>query len=416
MMEFDTRSASMKSILPLIILLVSPICANAVMVDTVLIGNPNNFPDLQPQGLFGAVSTSYQMGVTEVTNTQYVEFLNAVAASDPYELYHANMSFSSKGGITRDGSPGSYSYSVKPDTEVDDDDDEVDEIFTYTYADKPVVFVSWYDAIRFTNWLHNGQGSGSTETGAYTLLGGMPTPSNGDSITRNSGATWFLPTESEWYKAAYYDGAAGVYYDYPTGTNSVPDNNLPAEDTGNSANFLQDDPLTQLDNTTGSASYPHTDVGAYTLSESPYGTFDQAGNVWEWNQTLIAPGLRGRRGGAWSFDSSTLHAANQGSFNATFQADSVGFRVAAIAIPEELAGDFNEDGNVDAADYVIWRKNDGSQAEYDEWRSNFGMTSPGGGSLAHAVVPEPLSLLLLLTGSMLHYGRRCRTTRSPHAR
>ena len=75
-------------------------------------------------------------------------------------------------------------------------------------GDKPVNFVSWYDAIRFANWLNNGQGDGDTETGAYTLLGGTPTPSNGSSITRNPGATWFLPSEDEWYKAAYYQPAA----------------------------------------------------------------------------------------------------------------------------------------------------------------------------------------------------------------
>ncbi len=75
-------------------------------------------------------------------------------------------------------------------------------------GDKPVNYVSWYDSIRFANWLNNGQGTGDTETGAYTLLGGTPTPSNGVSITRNAGATWFLPSEDEWYKAAYHQPAA----------------------------------------------------------------------------------------------------------------------------------------------------------------------------------------------------------------
>ncbi len=86
----------------------------------------------------------------------------------------------------------------------------------------PVNYVTWYDAIRFANWLNNGQVPGSTETGAYTLLGGTPTPSNGNSITRNAGATVFLPSENEWYKAAYYNPATSSYFQYPTSSNTVP--------------------------------------------------------------------------------------------------------------------------------------------------------------------------------------------------
>jgi hypothetical protein len=57
-------------------------------------------------------------------------------------------------------------------------------------------------------------------------------------------------------------------------------------------------------------------------------------------------------------------------------------------------GDFNSDGSVDAADYVVWRKNDGSPEEYDEWRANFGNTSGGGGALG-STVPEPAAWSLL---------------------
>lgn len=64
--------------------------------------------------------------------------------------------------------------------------------------------MSYFDALRFVNWLHNGQGDGDTETGAYTLLGGTPTPSN-ELVGRNPGAQIFLPTDAEWYKAAFYD-------------------------------------------------------------------------------------------------------------------------------------------------------------------------------------------------------------------
>lgn len=54
-----------------------------------------------------------------------------------------------------------------------------------------------------------------------------------------------------------------------------------------------------------------------------------------------------------------------------------------------LVGDFNHDGTVDAADYVVWRKNNGGPGDYATWRANFGMTSPGGGSGALALAGSP---------------------------
>ena len=201
-------------------------------IDLVTVGNPGNPGDING-GIFGSVASAYRIAAKEVTNAQYVEFLNAKAATDTLELYHTSMNTFPQGGITRSGVSGSYTYSVKPDVM------NVEPNFTtYTYGDKPVVYVSWYDAIRFANWMHNGQGTGSTETGAYTILGGTPTPTNPDAIVRNGGAQWFLPTENQWYKAAYYNGTSGAYFDYPTGTNTAPDNQLPAADTGNSANFF----------------------------------------------------------------------------------------------------------------------------------------------------------------------------------
>src|SRR5205085_458773 len=120
-----------------------------------------------------------------------------------------------------------------------------------------VNFVSWYDAARFANWVNNGAtASASTETGAYTMASGV-------SVARNTGATWFLPTENQWYKAAYYDGTAGVYYDYSTRSNTAPDNHIPVDDSNNSANYY-------VGGFTQNESYPLTGAGAYFASKSPY--------------------------------------------------------------------------------------------------------------------------------------------------
>ena len=72
------------------------------------------------------------------------------------------------------------------------------------WANRPVNYVSFWDAARFANWLHNGQptgpqGPGTTEGGAYHDVG------NQTLFGRNAGAKFFIPTENEWYKAAYHD-------------------------------------------------------------------------------------------------------------------------------------------------------------------------------------------------------------------
>jgi len=152
--------------------LVTPAMA-VVNIAWVPVGNAGNSAD--PSTGYGAVGYSYQIGKYEVTNSQYAEFLNAKGASNSNGIYNAGMAGY---GIAQTGSFGSYTYSV-----------------TSGLENRPVVYVSWYDAARFTNWLGNGQGSGDMETGAYTLSG------NTGIITVNSGATVYLPSEDEWYKA-----------------------------------------------------------------------------------------------------------------------------------------------------------------------------------------------------------------------
>lgn len=394
----------MKYLLAIVIAVLTPLGASAVTIDLVPIGNPGNQADQQGPNLFGRVTTSYQIGTTEVTNAQYLDFLNAKAASDPYGLYNANMG-RFEGGIIQQGSSGSYTYALKDPVPGSGPGGTA-----YTYGDKPVVYVSWYDAVRFANWMNNGQGSGDTETGAYTLAGGTPIPSNAATITRNANATWFLPTENEWYKAAYYNPATSSYNAFPTGSSTAPDNGLPTADTGNSANYL-----VGSNTTTGDPSVPYTTAGGYTLTHSSYGTFDQAGNVAEWNETLISssPITRGARGGAWDTVETALSSSNRGSLSAASENDDTGFRLARIATVVGVPGDYNNNGRVDMADYVVWRDHLGTSfqlpnevsgttpgtvttEDYTAWRARFGNTSGAGSgtSLQSASVPEPGSIVL----------------------
>jgi sulfatase modifying factor 1 len=289
----------------------------AINIETVPVGNPGNADDTHGDG-YGGVDYVYNIGKFEVTAGQYTEFLNAVATTDTYGLYFRAMD--SLTGIWRSGSAGSYTYSVDPD-----------------WANRPVNYVDWGDAARFCNWLENGQPTGAqdlttTEDGSYYLNGATSIPAL-QAVTRKKGAVWVIPTEDEWYKAAYYDGPNAVYYDFPTGTDATPSNDLIEPDPGNNANFLID----PNDYTIGSP-YSRTVVGEFENSESPYGTFDQGGNVWEWNEAIVYNGTsRSERGGGFYNGVGGLRSAVSGYSNPANVANGTGFRVALVPEPATLS-------------------------------------------------------------------------------
>jgi formylglycine-generating enzyme required for sulfatase activity len=300
--------------------------ASAVEIDWVTVGDPGNACETQSQGCFGSVAYIYRIGKYEVTNAQYAAFLNAVAATTAYGLYNTNMGNPSPGGlghggITRSGSYGSYTYSAIAGRE-----------------DMPVNHVSLWDSMRFANWLHNGQPQGApdnstTEDGAYTLNG--YTGADGSSISRNSDATVFLPSEDEWYKAAYFNGTN--YFDYPAGADVQTGCVVPSGDTGNSANcdWVVND---------------FTEVGSYTGSASPYGTFDQGGNIWERNEDLInryaGDSDRVVRGGGFQYGYPVHLAASGRTFTSPNQEGyNNGFRVASIPEPPACDDGLDNDGD-----------------------------------------------------------------------
>ncbi|MBN2473064.1 MAG: SUMF1/EgtB/PvdO family nonheme iron enzyme, partial [Pirellulales bacterium] len=184
--------------------------------------------------------------------------------------------------------------------------------------------VSFWDAARFCNWLHNGQGNGDTESGAYLNVGDQNT------FMRKPGAKYFIPTENEWYKAAYHknDGVTGNYFDFPTRSDVAPSKNVRLVDPGNNANFYDDGGYT-----IGLPFYL-TVVGEFEKSYSPYYTFDQGGNLFEWDETSIGGSLRGARGGSWGHPSYCLdRSVRHYSRPALFDENYIGFRVARIPEP-----------------------------------------------------------------------------------
>jgi formylglycine-generating enzyme required for sulfatase activity len=308
--------------------LVFATAGSAVVIDTVSVGHPGNAGELSgsgaggygPNRICGSVGYSYNIGKYEVTAGQYTEFLNKVAGVDTYGLYNTGMSNTSGGsGITRSGSSGNYSYSVAS-----------------AFANRPVNHVSWGDSARFTNWLHNGQPTGAqglstTEDGAY-YLNGATSDSALLAVTRKANWKWAITSEDEWYKAAYHknDGVTGNYFDYPTGSDTFPGRDM-ADVSGNNANY-EGNPY-PID----SGKYT-TVVGEFQNSDSPYGTFDQGGNVWEWNETILYGSCRGLRGGSFIGNGADdLHASIRFYYDPTYEDSPIGFRVSEVPEPASMA-------------------------------------------------------------------------------
>jgi len=270
--------------------------ASAVTVSTVQIGDAGNSAD----GLtgYGAVGYDYSIGTYEVTNSQYAEFLNSKAASDPLGLWNPFNA----GNITRSGVSGSFTYAVVAGR-----------------ADRPAVFVSFYDTLRFANWMTNGQGLGDTESGSYTLTGGTAIPTNGFTLSRNPAGSFFLTSEDEWYKGAYYDQGSNAYTLYTTNANVLPTCSAPTA-TANRGNC-------------GNAVGGTTNVGSYTGSASANGTYDQGGNVWEWNEAIIFAAFRGIRGGSYNNPAAQFDRSQRTPAVPEAEFAAVGFRLAYIPEP-----------------------------------------------------------------------------------
>ena len=205
-------------------------CAE-VTFDWATVGNANNAADTltmtKPNGSspgdgtsgYGSVGYAYSIATRNVTNSQYVEFLNNVDPGGTNGLlYFNNMSDLKIGGVSYPAFTGGINqnlaaaagsrYSVKSGQE-----------------NLPVVQINWSRAARFVNWMANGQGSGGTESGVYDM-----SVFNGDSFAtpppRAVGAQIFLPSENEWYKAAYFsmakNGGLGGYWKYATQSDADP--------------------------------------------------------------------------------------------------------------------------------------------------------------------------------------------------
>jgi len=213
---------------------------------------------------------------------------------------------------------------------------------------QPAANINWYEAAAFVNWLNTSTG----KTAAYDLAwngsawsmnlwsSGQAWTAGGTNLYRNKDAFYFLPSENEWYKAAYYNPGGSDYFLYPTASSSVPT----AVASGTNAG-------TAVYNS--AASVPAIVDSAGGLS--PYGTMGQGGNVFEWNESAfdgsnsLSSGDRAFRGGGWgdtedglrspgrpggvSGTWSTLRSSDRDMRSPAVEFSVIGFRVASVPEP-----------------------------------------------------------------------------------
>ena len=248
-------------------------------IDFVTIGNPINpgdtrIPEAAPYGC-GTVGYDYSIGKYEVTNAQWNAFVSAAGAptGNPISAYNQSAS--------------------------------------YTSAQQPTNYVSWYEAAQFCNYLT----SGDKSLGAYQLGTDESIVIDREAAISDYGIIYVLPTEDEWYKAAYYTGSG--YSLYANGTDSVPGH----LDT----NYYE-----------GTDSI-HWIVGTGIMEQND--TFDMMGNLWEWNETLIGD-ERGVRGGSYADsgvpgpdDGSNLASDYRNDYHPSNEYSDTGFRIASVPEP-----------------------------------------------------------------------------------
>ena len=203
-------------------------------------------------------------------------------------------------------------------------------------GNQPAATITWYEAAAFVNFLNTSTG----KTAAYDLAwtgsawsmnlwsSAQAWQVGGENLYRNKDAYYFLPSENEWYKAAYYNPAGSNYFLYPTASSSVPTAVASGTDVG-----------TAVYN--GATFNPAAVTFAGGLS--PYGTVGQGGNVWEWNESAFdgtnssSSEDRAFRGGSLVDTEDNLRSSFRDDGLPAFENSVFGFRVASVPEPSTYA-------------------------------------------------------------------------------
>jgi formylglycine-generating enzyme required for sulfatase activity len=277
---------------------------NQFTIDFVGISGATNPTDTSPSGGYGIVNNDYRMGTYEITNDQWNKFTAAYGTVTGSPLFAYDESFVNYGTGT---------------------------------TNVPTNHVSWYEAAQFTNWLNTSTGhqaaykfTGTQGTGDYTLATWSPAEAaGGTNLYRNKAAKYYLPTEHEWVKAAYWNGTSLQTYATKAGESLTQGDGV----SGTGWNYRDD----------GYATNPQGPWAVGSGSQELNGTYDMMGNVWEWMESPYYSGdygtssSRGLRGGIWDYYSDILAASFRFYFDPADEYDYIGFRVASVPEPGSIA-------------------------------------------------------------------------------
>ena len=273
-------------------------------------------PSAQADTFGGGTSNEFTVEFVAIGNTGNAADTTTSYGAVPYE-YRASIYEISQNAITKATQIGMANVSAGAWT-----------------GSQPAADITWYEAAAFVNFLNTNSG----KTAAYDLTFSSGSWSmalwsseqawtaGGTNLYRNKDAFYFLPSENEWYKAAYYKGGGtnAGYWLYPTASSSVPT----AEASGTNAGTAVYD---------FAASVPAIVESAGGLS--PYGTMGQGGNVWEWNESAFdgtnssSSEYRAIRGGDWGVAEDYLRSSDRLIDAPTSEGSSFGFRVASVPEP-----------------------------------------------------------------------------------
>jgi formylglycine-generating enzyme required for sulfatase activity len=230
-------------------------------------------------------------------------------------------------------------------------------------VNRPATGITWLGAAAFVNWLNTSTG----HRAAYNIFEGYLSlwpsgeawVSGGETLYRHKDTYYFLPSDNEWYKAAFYDGEHRVYYDYATGSNSMP---IPVAGgaAAGTAVYEQLSPLGPAD-------------VANAGGLSPFGTMGQGGNVFEWMESAkdgsndSPTEAHAVRGGYWFKPLYALQSTYRYGSLPTEGSAINGFRVASVlepgggAIPEPAV--FGQGMGLVAVGFALWRRRNSAPSD-----------------------------------------------------
>ncbi|HEX4414318.1 MAG TPA: PEP-CTERM sorting domain-containing protein [Lacipirellulaceae bacterium] len=261
---------------------------------------------------------------------------------------------------------------------------------TYTQQQQGV---TWIDNNTVLSFSSAGNLSETNATTMATTAKGSVTPATPSPVLTSSTTALYYNTAISPYVWALYGGLS------PALGNSI--NTLYVLDPANNYNVLHSVDLSGTTPNSGASKGITTPAGAVPTATGL--AFDSAGNLYLAGNQSIVSVIPNAAAQALTLPNLSALRWFTGNF-VNFPGIEVGL---ASAVAPGVSGDYNGNGVVDMADYVLWRNggpllNDptpGVQAsDYDYWRSRFGATSGSGSGLGSAAVPEPASALLMLLG------------------